>query len=191
MKIRKYINISMVACLPLLVVGCSSKNQENVENNIIKEDINIENKSESNNSNKKEYQNAIIYSYNIEDDSLISKELNLDNITIESLIEVLKGEGTVKKDTKILDFKIEEDKFGKTGKLNLSKEYYNYNLGSTSSSRMLDALAQTILANLDIDKLQILIDGQFYEDGHMLLDDSFYFTNTSSGTLIGEDLPAN
>ena len=191
MKIKKYIYIGMLACLPLLVVGCSSKNQESAENNILKEDTNTENKSDSNNSSKKEHQNAVIYSYSVEDDSLVSKELNLDNITIDSLIEVLKDEGTVKKDAQILDFKIEEDKYGKNGKLNLSKEYYNYNLGSTSSSGMLDALAQTILANLDIDKLQILIDGQFYEDGHILLDDSFYFTNTSVGNLVGEDLPAN
>lgn len=191
MKIRKYIYISMVTCLPLLAVGCSSKNEESADNSIIKEDTSTQNKTDSNNSSKKEHQDAVIYSYSIEDDSLLSKELSLDSITIESLIEALKDAGTVKKDTQILDFKIEEDKYGKSGKLNLSKEYYNYNLGSTSSSGMLDALAQTILANLNIDKLQILIDGQFYEDGHILLDDSFYFTNTSVGNLVGEDLPAN
>lgn len=202
MKIRKFLGIGIALSLPLLMVGCSSTNKGNESNlestnnseeiaeNIEENTSNKEQESENNTSSEISESNMVLYTYSVDDDFLVSKTMPMSNIDVHTVFSALKENGVVKKDAKILNYSVKEDEFGKTGLLNLSKEYYNYNLGSTISSGMLNALAQTMLANLDIDKLQILIDGEFYEDGHILLDDSFYFTKTSVGS-VDEDLPAN
>lgn len=176
MKNKKMI-LGSILCLSLVMVGCSNENNS--------DSTNIESSKTENIDS-----NAVIYTYSIDNDVLLSKTIPTENVDINSVFKILQDEGIVKKDAKILDFKESENEFGKIGVLNLSQEYYNYNLGSTASSGMLNALAQTILANIDIDKLQILIDGQFYEDGHILLDDTFYFTKESSSEG-NEDLPAH
>ena len=175
---NKSVMLGAILSISLLSVGCSS---ENASNNVNKLSVNKEIVSES---------NMVIYNYLIDEDVLVSKAIPSNKIDVESIFKKLQDEGVVKKEAKILNFTINESEFGKIGVLDLSKEYYNYNLGSTASSGMLNALAQTMLSNLDIDKLQILVDGQFYEDGHILLDDKFYFTKESASNN-NEDLPAH
>lgn len=189
MKIKKYINIALILSLPLLTIGCTNDKEENnykLDENIKNEEFVLNEYVEST-----ENQSAVIFLYDTESDSLISKEVEMESIDVNSLIEIMKKEGLVNTDTQVLNFDIIHENNGIVGKLNLSEDYYNYNLGSTVSSGMLNALAQTLLENLEIDRLQIFINGEFYEDGHVLLDESFYFTNTSVGNLDINDLPAN
>lgn len=189
MKANKKILGLVLLSTSLIAIGCTKNNQEEtpltqeVENN----DINssdIQNIQEVEDDEFKEEHSKIdgeyvcskIYSYDSESDILVPNHYDLTELTPENIIKALGEKGIIDKDTKVLGYNESENNGEKIGELNLSAEFQDFNLGSSGSLGRLDAVARTVIENLEIDKLKLLLEGQNYEDGHMALDDDYFFT---------------
>ncbi|SCH02813.1 MULTISPECIES: GerMN domain-containing protein [unclassified Romboutsia] len=123
---------------------------------------------------------ANIYVSDIDSDSIVNKKVKVNEISSESILEELKNEDVVTSNTSVKSFSTFEDQEDNlVGVLNLSKEFYNFNLGSGFESMMLNSVAKTYIENFNLDKFKILVDDEEYESGHILMDKDEYFTKDS------------
>ncbi len=123
---------------------------------------------------------ANIYVSDIDSDSIVNKKVKVNEISSESILEELKNEDVVTSNTSVKSFSTFEDQEDNVvGVLNLSKEFYNFNLGSSFESMMLNSVAKTYIENFNLDKFKILVDDEEYESGHILIDKDEYFTKDS------------
>ena len=168
----------LFSCI-LLVSGCSStSSDENKDNNNSKGEISSTN--DSNNTDEDSNVTATIYVSDFESDSIVNKEVKLKEITANTIFDELKSEDIVVSDATIKDFTTYESQDNKTiGVLNLSKEFYNFNLGAGFESMMLNSIAKTYIENFDLDKFKILVEDEEYESGHILIEKDEYFTKDS------------
>ena len=163
----------------LLVSGCSSTSyDENKDNNNSKEEISSTNDSKE--TDEDSNVTATIYVSDFESDSIVNKEVKVKDITANTIFDELKSEDIVVSDATIKDFTTYETQDDKTiGVLNLSEEFYNFNLGAGFESMMLNSIAKTYIENFDLDKFKILVEGEEYESGHILVEKDEYFTKDS------------
>lgn len=131
-------------------------------------------------NNKKDEISATIYVSDVESGSIVDKTVKVKDLTYESIFEELKNEKIIVSDTTLNSFTTYENSEKELiGVLNLSKEFYNFNLGSGFESMMLDSIAKTYIENFNLDKFKILIDDNEYESGHILFEENDYFTRDS------------
>ena len=131
-------------------------------------------------NNEKDEVTATIYVSDVESGSIVDKTVKVKELTYESIFEELKNEKIIVSDTTLNSFTTYTNQENELiGVLNLSKEFYNFNLGSGFESMMLDSIAKTYIENFNLDKFKILIDDKEYESGHILFEENDYFTKGS------------
>ncbi|MGL5348356.1 MAG: GerMN domain-containing protein [Peptostreptococcaceae bacterium] len=148
--------IIIIFILPLILVGCSTT----LDNSI----------------SKAEKVTATIYISDSQGENLIDKEVNIKEVAANSLFNELKFHNVIPKDTKLNSFDKFIDNNENIGIINFSKEFYDFNLGSSGEVLMLNSIAKTYLENLNLDKFKILVDGEEYQSGHILYEKEDYFT---------------
>ncbi|WP_158540617.1 GerMN domain-containing protein [Romboutsia weinsteinii] len=153
-------------CLSFFTVGCSDSS-------------NLP-QSEEDNTPKSNSENSVvatIYTSDKNAENLVNKEVTLSEITANTIFEELKNVDIIVPDTKLNKFDKYEDADNQTvGIIDFSNEFYNFNLGSSYESIMLDSIAKTYIENFNLDKFKILVNGEEYQSGHILFDDDDYFT---------------
>lgn len=138
------------------------------------------NKKDTSKNNESNDIIATIYTSDIDSENLINKKVTLKELTAESIFEELKNCDVVTKGTKLNKFESYIDSNNNSvGVINFSKEFYDFNLGSSFEVMMLDSIAKTYIENFNLDKLKILVDGQEYESGHILFQKDDYFMKES------------
>ena len=123
---------------------------------------------------------ATIYVSDVESDSIVDKKVKVKEITSECLLDELKNENIITSETTNNEFTTYEDSDEELiGVLNLSKEFYDFNLGSGFEYMMINSVAKTYIENFNLDKFKILVDGEEYESGNKSIDKDEYFTKDS------------
>lgn len=123
---------------------------------------------------------ATIYVYDMDSDSISDKKVKVEKITSNCILEKLKSENIISSKTTVNNFDIfKDDKDEVVGILDLSKEFYDFNLGSGFESMMLDSIAKTYIENFDLDKFKILVNNEEYGSGHISIEKDEYFTKNS------------
>ena len=148
--------IMIIFILPLILVGCSSTLDNSVSKN--------------------EKVTATIYTSDSQVENLVDKKVNIKEVAADSLFNELKTHNVIPKDTKLNSFDKFIDNNENIGIVNFSKEFYDFNLGSSGEVLMLNSIAKTYLENLNLDKFKILVDGEEYQSGHILYEKEDYFT---------------
>lgn len=171
----------MILSCMLIFLGCSSDSSKkdivnNDKSNL--EVISPDYITSSNDDSSEVF--ASIYISDIESDSIVNKKVKVNEITSTSIFEELKNENIIVSDTNLNSFNTYKNQDEELiGVLNLSKEFYNSNLGSGFESMMLNSIAKTYMENFNLDKFKILIDDEEYESGHILIQKDEYFTKDS------------
>ncbi|MGL5327909.1 MAG: GerMN domain-containing protein [Peptostreptococcaceae bacterium] len=166
----------------LFLTACSEKdssqsNDDNSSLEVITPDF-ITNNNDDNDSSEVF---ATIYISDIESDSIVNKKVKVSELSYQAIFEELKNEKIIVSNATINSFDTyENEKNELIGVLNLSKEFYNFNLGSSYESLMLSSIAKTFIENFNLDKFKILIDDEEYESGHILMEKDEYFTKDST-----------
>ncbi|MEF9992235.1 MAG: GerMN domain-containing protein [Romboutsia sp.] len=120
---------------------------------------------------------ATIFMTNDNGDDLVNKNVLVKNLDENSLLEELKDCNIVVKETNLINFNTyTTDDDLNVGVANFSKEFYDFNLGSSYESMMLNSVAKTYMDNFKLDKFKILVDGNEYQSGHILFNENDYFT---------------
>lgn len=179
---KKFILLFTISfCFIYLLTGCSDKesplekeNESSSSLEVITPDYITNDDSESSEVF------ATIYVSDIESDSIVNKKVKINELTSQAIFEELKNEKIIVSDVSINSFETFENQENElVGVLNLSKEFYNFNLGSGYESLMLNSIAKTYIENFDLDKFKILVDNKEYESGHILMEKDEYFTKDS------------
>ena len=91
--------------------------------------------------------------------------------TAQYIIDTLIEKGFIAPNTKVNKFnKISDDIY----QLDLSKEFYNSNLGSSAEILLLDSIGKSFTETFDIDKVKLTIDDMKYTSGHIEMQDTDY-----------------
>lgn len=91
--------------------------------------------------------------------------------TAQYIIDTLIEKGFIAPNTKVNKFnKISDDIY----QLDLSKEFYNSNLGSSAEILLLDSIGNSFTETFDIDKVKLTIDDMRYTSGHIEMQDTDY-----------------
>lgn len=175
-----FIFILILSCL-FLVVGCTIFSKDSKNESSKSPSTNEDSKDLNQNSDSKPKKDtsiiATIYTSDIEAENLINKEVSLKELTAESIFEELKNSNVIVKDAKLNGFdNYKDDDDLSVGVANFSSEFYNFNLGSSYESLMLDSIAKTYMENFKLDKFKILVSGEEYESGHILFTENDFFT---------------
>lgn len=168
----------ILSCL-FLVVGCTIFSKDSKNEPSKSPSTNEESKDLNQNSDSKKDTSivATIYTSDVESENLINKEVSLKELTAESIFEELKNANVIVKNAKLNSFDTyKDDDDLSVGIANFSSEFYNFNLGSSYESLMLDSIAKTYIENFKLDKFKILVSGEEYESGHILFTKNDFFT---------------
>lgn len=123
---------------------------------------------------------ATIYTYDVDSDSISDKKVKVKEVTSDCILDKLKSENIISPKTTINNFNIYKSSNEEVvGVLNLSKEFYDFNLGSGFESMMLDSIAKTYIENFNLDKFKILVNNEEYGSGHISMEKDEYFTKNS------------
>ena len=101
---------------------------------------------------------------------------NLNELTPNSLFDVLKTSEIIPLETKLNSFNTYKEDGLSIGVVDFSHEFYNFNLGSSGEILMLNSIAKAYMKNFHLDKFKILVDGEEYQSGHILYEKDDYFT---------------
>ncbi len=156
----------------MLLVGCKSIDGNNNDTNT-NDDIEstyIDDKKDD------KYYHLTIYMPDDNLENIISKDIDVEYIDYDTIFNELKNAKLINENCTINQFKSYEDNGVAIGVLDCSKEFYDFNLGSSGELFMLDSVAKTYLTNLDLDKFKLLVDGKEYESGHIYFEADDYFT---------------
>lgn len=164
-----------------LTTGCTKTNEDNTadgnkEPSYITMD-DFDDDAESAMSEQEEGLLATIYVTDIEAQNLIDKKVSVEAVTPEAIFEELKTAEVITKDTKLNSFKThtsQEDL--QVGVLDVSEDFYNFNLGSGYETMMLNSVAKTYIENFELDMLKLLVDGKDYQSGHIAFGEDDFFT---------------
>lgn len=155
----------IITTLSISLIGCSSTFDSD-------QSLSSSNSEKSLNNNIL----ATIYTSDYSSESITNKEINLNELNANSLFDELKNQNVISKNTVLNSY----DSYKKNNKLigiiDFSKEFYDFNLGSSGESLMLNSIAKTYIENFKLDKFKILIDGNEYESGHILFEKDDFFT---------------
>lgn len=191
MKLKKITSLAIALVLAFSFVGCS-KSDASVENSkeesknevsqdkggSTEEDKNKEDNKDKNNADDKkseEEKEIVVYSYDLEKESLVPNNITIKNDTPNKddiplvVFDNLKSLGVIPKDASMNSFEISNVENVDTGLLDVNSKFINSNLGSGAESLMLDAVAKSFMENFNVDQIQLTVDGKDYESGHIYL----------------------
>lgn len=191
MKLKKITSLAIALVLAFSFVGCS-KSDASVENSkeesknevsqdkgtVTEEDKNKEDNKDKNNADDKkseEEKEIVVYSYDLEKESLVPNNITIKNDTPNKddiplvVFDNLKSLGVIPKDASMNSFEISNVENVDTGLLDVNSKFINSNLGSGAESLMLDAVAKSFMENFNVDQIQLTVDGKDYESGHIYL----------------------
>lgn len=159
--------LSIFLTFSLSLMGCSTTSPDS---NPSHESNNASNESSEDKSI------ATIYTSDSQAENIIGKEVKIKELTPDSLFDELKTLKVIPVDTKLNSFNTYNKGDEAVGVADFSQEFYNFNLGSSGESLMLNSIAKTYIKNFNLDKFKILVDGEEYESGHILFEKDDYFT---------------
>lgn len=136
------------------------------------------NTSNSNNKNKEDKSdesksNASIYTIDLDNSTVVKKDVTLSSVDATSLYNELVKEGVIA-NSSIKSFDKKDVDGTTVGFLDVSSSFMDSNLGSDAESLMLDAVAQTFKENLGVSKIKLTVDGANYSSGHTEFEDNDY-----------------
>ncbi|WP_052356554.1 GerMN domain-containing protein [[Clostridium] dakarense] len=119
---------------------------------------------------------ATIYTSDSSAENIINKEVTLKELSADSLFNELKKQKVINENTLLNSYNSYKENNQVVGIIDFSKEFYDFNLGSSGESLMLDSIAKTYIDNFKLDKFKILVNGNEYESGHILFEKDDFFT---------------
>lgn len=166
---KKKIILGMTFMIAILATGCT---QETTAVSAPEATVNAE-EAETENVEKSDPVNAVIYYSNANADGFDQKEVQLEALTPENLIAQLAAVNVVSIDTEVNSF--EQD--GKSLKLDLSKGFSNYvnMMGTSGEYIVMGGLVNTFLTAYDGEDILITVDGKELETGHAFYSEPLNF----------------
>jgi cytoskeletal protein RodZ len=146
-----------------------SKDKETSKNNTSSKGS--ENKNTD--TSKKEKTNASVYAIDLDNGSLVKKDVALASVDANSLYSELIKQKIIPSSS-INSFEKKDVEGSTVGFLDVSSSFMNSNLGSDAETLTLDAVAKTFKENLGVSKIKLTVDGKNYESGHTVLEDDDY-----------------
>jgi hypothetical protein len=158
----------IITTLSIYLIGCSS-----TSNSI---GATEPSKSEAFSKNNEDGILATIYTSDSSAENIIDKEVTLKELNATSLFNELKNQNIISKNTSLNNYDSYKKNSQIIGVIDFSEEFYDFNLGSSGESLMLNSIARTYIDNLKLDKFKILVNGNEYESGHILFEKDDFFT---------------
>jgi predicted small lipoprotein YifL len=177
---KQFKTIFLIITIVFVSIGCNQKGsvEENVpkdvnkteetqttdENEKEETDQSIENEKEADQSSKK----VMIYSMNTNVDGFISEEVELPEITADSLLEQLILKSVITPEVKILSCKESTLDGIKVLDLDFSStlDVFMNNVGSSAEYYVIGSICNTFLEAYDAEQIKITIEGGSFETGH-------------------------
>ncbi|MGL4820513.1 MAG: GerMN domain-containing protein [Bacilli bacterium] len=182
---KKYwTKLSLAICALFLFTACADEkadensktpNQKVEDTTTGSEDEVTEEKGEEPTDETVNTSEGSLFTYDLDKGEIVAETYAFDTKTAESVVAALVEKAVLPVDTKVLGF----EQTARTGKINLNEAIYYANLGGGAETLMLDALAQSLLVNLDLDELIVTVEGKNYESGHILLTEQDVFKRKS------------
>lgn len=177
----------------ILLIGCGSKDDTSTnvsvnksENTSEKSDtVNTfeENKTSSGSTEVKTNKSVRLFYYDGVNDKILYEDTDIkvtDGALVTAIINSLKndkGENYCKLDSNISVKSAVLDKEKDLLTVNFGSKFVNnMNLGSGAESGVLQSIVNSLGYNFDVSKIYILIDGEEYSSGHILLEEGEAFT---------------
>lgn len=191
MKNKKIMLVLSILSISILAVGCSNAQNESTKKET-KNNTNVEQPKEENsneNSDEKEVPNkksastpkeekktesAVIYSFDVDKTDLIENKVDLEKIDENTLFAELQNLKVVPESAKLNSFTTKDIDGVKTGILDVNSDFTKSNLGSDAEALMLDSVARTYIKNMNVEQIELTVDGANYESGHIVLEDGDY-----------------
>ncbi|WP_024621743.1 GerMN domain-containing protein [Metaclostridioides mangenotii] len=129
--------------------------------------------AENTDTPKKEETNASVYTIDLDNGSLVKKDVALASVDANSLYSELIKQKIIP-NSSINSFEKKDVDGSTVGLLDVSSSFMNSNLGSDAETLTLDAVAKTFKENLGVSKIKLTVDGKNYESGHTVLEENDY-----------------
>lgn len=129
--------------------------------------------AENTDTTKKEETNASVYTIDLDNGSLVKKDVALASVDANSLYSELIKQKIIPSSS-INSFEKKDVEGSTVGLLDVSSSFMNSNLGSDAETLTLDAVAKTFKENLGVSKIKLTVDGKNYESGHTVLEENDY-----------------
>ena len=129
--------------------------------------------AENTDTTKKEETNASVYTIDLDNGSLVKKDVALASVDANSLYSELIKQKIIPSSS-INSFEKKDVEGSTVGLLDVSSSFMNSNLGSDAETLTLDAFAKTFKENLCVSKIKLTVDGKNYESGHTVLEENDY-----------------
>lgn len=143
----------------IMIVGCQQKtNQDSL----------IKTEQKNNSKENSEGMSITIYFENENADGFDTKNVKVEKLTAENLIEQLRKKGVLAEEVQINSFEETEDEGEKALKIDLNKEYLKelQSMGSSGEYMLMGSVCNTFLDAYECNKIQVTVDNQEIVTGH-------------------------
>lgn len=157
MKKRRVALVTLV--IGIMIVGCQQKtNQDSL----------IKTEQKNNSKENSEGMSITIYFENENADGFDTKNVKVEKLTAENLIEQLRKKGVLAEEVQINSFEETEDEGEKALKIDLNKEYLKelQSMGSSGEYMLMGSVCNTFLDAYECTKIQVTVDNQEIVTGH-------------------------
>lgn len=180
---KKKIVLWMTLMIAVLAMGCTQGTTPETTSDVSVETQEPEQEEEE----KTEPVSAVIYYGNAQADGFDQKEVQLDELSPENLMDELARVNVVSIDTEVNSFEQE----GKSLKLDLSKGFSQYvnMMGTSGEYIVMGGLVNTFLTAYEGEDILITVDGKMLETGHAVYDKplNFFDAGTSAEETSAEN----
>lgn len=163
--------------------------EDNQEDN--QEDITVNDSTEDSESNENQQVEKktplVIYYGDSNVQYLLSKEVMVEELTPNHIIEELTLENVLPENVKVNKIEFLEDNGESAMKIDFSAAFAERlaSLGTSGELIMIGSVTNTFLEAYDVDKMLMTVDGQTVESGHSIYDEYLYpFENSDETTII-------
>ena len=143
----------------IMIVGCQQKtNQDSL----------IKTEQKNNSKENSEGMSITIYFENENADGFDTKNVKVEKLTAENLIEQLRKKGVLAEEVQINSFEETEDAGEKALKIDLNKEYLKelQSMGSSGEYMLMGSVCNTFLDAYECNKIQVTVDNQEIVTGY-------------------------
>ena len=143
----------------IMIVGCQQKtNQDSL----------IKTEQKNNSKENSEGMSITIYFENENADGFDTKNVKVEKLTAENLIEQLRKKGVLAEEVQINSFEETEDEGEKALKIDLNKEYLKelQSMGSSGEYMLMGSVCNTFLDAYECNKIQVTVDNQEIVTGY-------------------------
>lgn len=182
---KKKIVLWMTLMIAVFATGCAQETTP-----VTPPEVSLETEEpQQENEEKAEPVDAVIYYGNAQADGFEQKEVRLEELSPQNLIDELSMVNVVSLDTEVNSF----EQTGKSLKLDLSKEFSQYvnMMGTSGEYIVMGGLVNTFLTAYEGEDILITVEGKSLETGHAFYDKPLNFfetdTNTEENAAEGEE----